>query len=57
MEASVAAAWQLVHLHVTHGRMRALPMVAGHAAYLLLAPTLGPENASRRIIGARSARA
>ena len=53
-EASAAAVWRLVHLHVTRGRAGDLPALAEHASYLLLAPALGPELTAERILDARA---
>jgi AcrR family transcriptional regulator len=44
-EASAGAIWGIVHHHVTRGAARALPMAAGHATYMALAPVLGADAA------------
>ncbi|HEY3866149.1 MAG TPA: TetR/AcrR family transcriptional regulator [Solirubrobacteraceae bacterium] len=49
-EASVGAVWDFVQHHVTGGSARLLPSLAGHATYLALAPTIGPNEAVQAII-------
>jgi AcrR family transcriptional regulator len=56
-EASVAALWRLISLHVTRGCTRRLPAFAEHASYILLAPALGAQPAAERILRARGQRA
>lgn len=44
-EASVAAAWVIVHQHVASGHTRLLPSVAGILSFFALAPAMGGERA------------
>jgi hypothetical protein len=53
-EASVAALWRLIALHVTRGCTRGLPALAEHASYILLAPALGAAPAAERVLRARA---
>jgi hypothetical protein len=52
-EAIVGAVWGIVHHHVVHGRARALPVLAGHAAYIVLAPIIGAQRAIEAILAER----
>ncbi len=48
-EAIVGAIWGIIHHHVTHGKTRQLPALAGQVSYLALAPAIGAENAIHAI--------
>lgn len=54
-EAIVGAVWAMVRRHVAHGRARALPALAGHVAYVVLAPIVGAEAAVEAILAERAA--
>jgi AcrR family transcriptional regulator len=54
-EAIVGAVWAMVHRCVAHGRARALPALAAHAAYIVLAPIVGAEAAVEAILAERAA--
>jgi AcrR family transcriptional regulator len=51
-EATVGAIWGIVDHYATRGAARRLPMVAGHATYMALAPVLGAHAAVEIIRGA-----
>ncbi len=48
-EAAVGAIWEIVRHHVKHRTTGQLPGVAGCAAYMVLAPALGAEEAVRGV--------
>ena len=48
-EAIVGAVWQIAHQVVWKGTMRSLPALADIAAYIVLAPSLGGEQAAQHI--------
>jgi AcrR family transcriptional regulator len=48
-EAAVGAIWEIVHHHVAHRTVHQLPGLAGCAAYMVLAPAFGAEEAARRV--------
>jgi AcrR family transcriptional regulator len=50
-EASVGAVWEMIRHHVAHRTTGRLPSLAGCAAYMVLAPAIGAEEAAR---GARA---
>ena len=50
LQASTGAVWGVVHRHVTQGRARQLPSLAGYLTFMLLAPILGPQQAVRAIL-------
>ena len=49
-EAIVGAVWSITHRHVARGRAHLLPSFSGHAAYLVLAPIIGAEEAVDAIL-------
>ncbi|MGH2903809.1 MAG: TetR/AcrR family transcriptional regulator [Solirubrobacteraceae bacterium] len=49
-EASVGAAWGIIHHSVTAGTLRALPDLADDVAYIALAPAIGGEAAVQVIL-------
>ena len=49
-EAIVGAVWSIAHRHVARDRAQLLPSLSGHAAYLVLAPILGAEEAVDAIL-------
>jgi AcrR family transcriptional regulator len=49
VEASIAAAWHIAQLDVAAGRTKELPKVAPLFSYVLLAPIIGPQTATRAI--------
>ena len=50
LQASAGAVWGVIHHHVAHDSAQRLPALAGHTAFMLLAPLLGPEKAVRAIL-------
>jgi AcrR family transcriptional regulator len=50
LQASAGAVWGVAHHHVAQDRAQALPALAGHMTYMLLAPILGPKQAVRAIL-------
>jgi TetR/AcrR family transcriptional regulator len=54
-EATVGALWGLVRHHVAGGAAHQLPELAGQAAYVVLAPIVGPEAAVRAIAASQRA--
>ena len=63
LHAAVGAVWGLIDHHVARGAVTLLPGLAGYAAYLTLAPSIGAEPALETIleqwrpVAARTARA
>lgn len=52
-EASVGAAWGIMHHHVARGQASRLPGLTRMLSYVLLAPAIGAEQAVERIAGER----
>ncbi|MFI5005612.1 MAG: TetR/AcrR family transcriptional regulator [Solirubrobacterales bacterium] len=48
-EAAVGGIWEIIHHHVAHRTVQQLPGLAASAAYLVLAPAIGPEEAVRSV--------
>jgi len=48
-EASVGAIWEIIHHHVARGAAQQLPGLAATAAYMVLAPAIGAEEAVRSV--------
>jgi AcrR family transcriptional regulator len=48
-EAAVGAIWEIIHHHVAHGTAQRLPGLASCATYMVLAPTIGAEEAMRSV--------
>jgi AcrR family transcriptional regulator len=46
-EAAVGAIWEMIRHHVAHRTTRRLPELAGCATYMVLAPTIGAQEAVR----------
>jgi AcrR family transcriptional regulator len=47
-EATAGAIWEILHHHVVRGSTHRLPGLCDHAAYMVLAPLVGPRAASGR---------
>jgi AcrR family transcriptional regulator len=54
-EAIVGAVWGIVHDRVSRGAARTLPALAGHVAYIVLAPSMGAPVAAQAIMRERDA--
>jgi len=52
-EASVGAAWGIIHHYVTQGATHLLPGLAEHITYIALAPVIGGQDAVQAILDAR----
>ena len=48
-EAAVGAIWEIIHHHVAQRTVQQLPGLAGCAAYMVLAPAIGAEEALRSV--------
>lgn len=48
-EASLGAAWGIVHQHVAHSATHRLPQIAAQLSFMALAPSLGAQNAVHAI--------
>jgi AcrR family transcriptional regulator len=48
-EASIAAAWAVLHKYAAAGRAAELPQAAGLISYLIVAPVIGAEEAAEEI--------
>lgn len=53
-EASVAAAWRIVHAEIAAGRRRGLAQIAPVVAYVQLAPVVGARRAVEAIVAERT---
>jgi AcrR family transcriptional regulator len=53
-EAVVGAVWSIIHHEVVRDAAHALPYLADHVAYVVLAPSIGAEQAAGAILDARS---
>jgi AcrR family transcriptional regulator len=56
-EASVAAAWAVVHHYAVNGRIQRLPLAADTLSYLVLTPSLGAERTAALILAERQVEA